>query len=185
FASFGTGSVAGSGSNTMGDDPAMGDPTGETKSAPDDVSYAEFQEIGGLQMANLVLPFLYLPAGTVLYNDNVVRLDFLDEQIQFALTSHMIVTLDDLSFASNQIECASLIDLILLDIFTVSFSTRTSNNRVQEGITLNLYSIFSLAFMNTCIGNQTTNCILAKGLAPWTHKVHNSILNYKRCKDDQ
>jgi hypothetical protein len=119
---------------------------------------------------------VYLPTGSVLFSNNRTTMDLRSPEPNFAISSQLIASLDDISYAGNQSECNSRIDIVLTDVFTIGNTVRTNDNRFQEGFTIALYSLLSIGIMmNTWIGNQATNCLTAVGIVKET-KGNNLVL---------
>jgi hypothetical protein len=108
---------------------------------------------------------VYLPTGNVLFGDNRTTLDLRSQEQDFAISSQLIFSLDDISYVGNQSECNSRIDMVLADVFTIGNTIRTNDNRFQEGLTIALFSLLSIGIlMNTWTGNQATHCLTAIGI---------------------
>lgn len=104
----------------------------------------------------------YLANGNVLFTDNQVTLDLFEAGTSLALSSTLILTLDDLAFHDNQLEANLADDFILVNALLFGLSARVSDNRFKEGIGNALLSALTAGlFMNTTAHNQGTHCILA------------------------
>lgn len=118
-----------------------------------------------------------LANGQVLFSDNQVNLDLLARGLSLALTSVLIVTLDDLACHDNQCEANLFDDFLIAHAIHVAFSQSTSGNRWKEGLFNALLSAFTLTFtMNTTTDNQGTHCIVVRG---WPSRIvddHNIVL---------
>ena len=136
----------------------------------------------------------YLPSGRVMFDDNQVTLDLRSLESTLAVSSQAIVSLDDISYNSNQSECtgffsaaAKTFDIVLTDAFLVAYSIRSNDNRFQEGFTLAFYSLVSLAYMNTALSNQSTYCLLTYGTLmphPALFNASNMVLDSTRCRGE-
>ena len=136
----------------------------------------------------------YLPSGRVMFDDNQVTLDLRGKESTLAISSQAILSLADISYNSNQSECtgffslsAKTFDVVLTDAFLVAYSIRSNDNRFQEGFTLAVYSLVSLAYMNTALSNQSTFCLLAYGTLmpnPALFNASNMVLGNTRCKQE-
>ncbi len=124
---------------------------------------------------------LYLPSGKILFDNNQVTLDMLTPGIQGAMSSQLLVSLDDVSYTGNQAECASFFDILYFDVGLVGATVRTCNNRFQEGFTLTPCSLFSYGVMNTVVGNQATHCLIPLGIPAFVQYSANSILVSVNC----
>ncbi|UOQ64805.1 DUF6519 domain-containing protein [Hymenobacter volaticus] len=132
-----------------------------------------------------------LPSGKTLFNDNQVVLDLRTLESEQCISAQMILTLDDISFTDNQVECAGFtallhnqspsIDMVLFNTFLFSVSTRCSNNRFTDGFSYTFFSLISFALMNTAIGNQATHCLI---VPYWSYrrKALNIELNVLTCE---
>jgi hypothetical protein len=112
---------------------------------------------------NVGRQLLYLPDGTVLFTNNQITLDLRTETIRLALSSILIASLDDVAFNSNQSNCNSFFDFVLIDTVLIAVTIRSNDNRFQEGLSITFYSLFSYSFMNTATGNQATHCLHVLG----------------------
>ena len=135
-------------------------------------------------LLGLIQRIVYLPSGTVLFANNVTTLDLRSKEIQFAFSSQMIASLDDIAYTSNQSECTSLIDFVYTDVALMGVSVRSNDNRFQEGLTVALNSLFSFGFMNMATTNQATNCIQTFGTPAFTINTGNTILYSEHCPGD-
>jgi len=138
--------------------------------------------------------FQYLPGGQVMFANNQVTLDLRSPEMSIAISSQAIVSLDDVAYNNNQAECTGFIsvrqqtlDIVLTDVFLAAYSVRSNDNRFQEGFTLALYSLISLGFMNTALGNQSSYCLLVYGSLsppPAIFNSSNMVLDSTRCRND-
>lgn len=120
---------------------------------------------------NALNKLLYWPSGEVLFSNNQTTLDLRHPDLNIALSSQLIVSLDDVAYNSNQSQCISLIDLVLTNTAIIAFSVRTNDNRFEDGQFLDLlrnnnstlFSLISIGIMNTAIGNLSTHCLLVLG----------------------
>ncbi len=119
---------------------------------------------------------LYLPSGNVLFSNNQTTLDLRAPEINFALSSQFIASLDDVSYVGNQSECTSLLDIVFANTVIYAVTVRTNDNRFQEGITKALYSLFSYGFMNTATTNQATHCLQVLGPLAYRVFAGNTVL---------
>lgn len=114
----------------------------------------------------------YYPCGNVMFNDNQTTIDLKGKEISFGITpdtfnyafsSQLIYSLDDVSFTGNQSDCNFFIDFLFTNTAILAASTRISNNRFKEGLILALFSLFSVALVNTTSFNQATHCLFSLG----------------------
>jgi hypothetical protein len=132
----------------------------------------------------------YLPSGKVMFDDNQTTLDMRAATNNIGLSSQLIASLDDISFNSNQSECAGFLstaqgntsfDIILINTVLFGASLRSNDNRFLDGFTLTIYSLLSYGLMNTATGNQSTHCIIALGALRAINS--NIVLLSGPCKD--
>ncbi|MCU0286945.1 MAG: hypothetical protein MUF15_11170, partial [Acidobacteria bacterium] len=108
---------------------------------------------------------LFLPTGSILFANNRVTMDLRSPGQEFLISSQCIASLDDIAYTGNQSECNTLFDAFQTNVFTIGNTIRTNDNRFQEGLTLALHSLLSIALMmNTWTGNQATHCLTAIGI---------------------
>jgi hypothetical protein len=125
---------------------------------------------------NTIRRILYLPSGNSLFNNNQTTLDLRTDEINFALSSILIASLDDISFGSNQSECTSLLDLLLTNTAIWGITIRANDNRLQEGLTVAPFSLFSLGLINTTTDNQATHCLIVLAIPFWRVENSNTVL---------
>ncbi len=162
-------------------------------------SMTEGMDFSGFNLVSL----FYLPSGQILFNDNRTTLDLRGPAMSVLLSSQTLISLDDISFANNQSEIASVLKFNLatggqvgavteMDIagnntMLVAFTVRATDNRFQDGLTQGIpqkgYSLFSTAMMNTTMGNQSTNCLLPLGPKKYNLKFGNAVIFDSRCRD--
>jgi hypothetical protein len=123
-----------------------------------------------------LLRVLYLPGGNVLFSNNLTTLDLRSPEINFALSSQFIASLDDVSYVGNQSECTSILDIVLANSIIYAVTVRTNDNRFQEGFTQTLWSLFSYGFMNTAATNQSTHCLHVLGTPAYRVFAGNTVL---------
>jgi len=111
------------------------------------------------------LSLQWLPAGNVLYTNNVTMLDLRSRQLSLAFCSQLIASLDDIAFNDNQSECASFAllreqdttpnegaassflaaDILVANTVLGAVTVRANSNRFQEGTTMGIRSLFNNA----------------------------------------
>jgi len=107
----------------------------------------------------------YLANGNVIFNDNQVVADLMELEVSRTMSSVLIISLDDISFADNQLDASFLIDLMISNAIVLGMSVRINDNRFKESLILALYSVISLGLLfNHTVDNQATHCVFAKGL---------------------
>ncbi|MCK5243486.1 right-handed parallel beta-helix repeat-containing protein [bacterium] len=159
-------------------------------------------DVSALNLAAL----LYLPSGQIMFNDNRTTLDLRSPAMSVLLSSQTMISLDDISFANNQSEIASVLkfdktntaageavsaitemDIAGNNTILMAFTVRATNNRFQDGLTQGIpqkgFSLFSYGMMNTTIGNQATNCLLPLGPAAFNLKLGNTVIFHQRCPE--
>ncbi len=124
----------------------------------------------------------YLANGNVMFNDNQVVGDLMELEVSATMSSVLIISLDDISFADNQLDASFLIDLMLSNAIVLGMSVRINDNRFKESLILALYSVISLGLLfNHTVDNQATHCIFAKGLLK-DRVRDNHILMVNQCE---
>jgi len=104
----------------------------------------------------------YLASGNVLFHDNQVVTDLTETAASFAISSVLIVSLDDVSVQDNQLDCDFLVDLLFTNLLAVGMTLRINNNRMKETLFITLYSSVGLGLIfNNTSDNQATHCILS------------------------
>ena len=104
----------------------------------------------------------YLASGNVTFNDNQVVTDLTETQVSFAVSSVLIVSLDDVTVQDNQLDCDFFLDLLFTNLLAVGMTVRINNNRMKESLFIALYSSVGLGLIfNNTSDNQATHCILS------------------------
>jgi hypothetical protein len=98
--------------------------------------------------------------GNILFNDNQVVLDALDQANTAAFSSIALLCLDDVSAHGNQSDCDLVADLVGANLIAWGWSVRCSDNRFKEGLINAFASALTLALMNTTTDNQGTHCFI-------------------------
>lgn len=133
--------------------------------SPTEPPVGDFESAVAAKTGPIIEMLVYLPTGNVLFANNRTTLDLRSQEQDFAISSQLIFSLDDISYVGNQSECNSRIDYVLADVFTIGNTIRTNDNRFQEGLTIALFSLLSIGLMmNTWTGNQATHCLTAVGI---------------------
>ena len=101
----------------------------------------------------------FLANGNILFNDNVCQLNLLETGVGFALSSLVLLSLDDVSFHDNQCDCDLLDDFVIVNAIVLSASLRVTGNRFKEGVFNAMYSAMTMAIMNSTVDNQSTHCL--------------------------
>jgi len=103
--------------------------------------------------------------GRVLFTDNQVALEVLEETRIQALASIGISSLDDVGFHDNQCRVELQEGLLLTNLWAFGVSLRVGDNRLSEGLPNALFSGVTHGLMNMTTHNQATHCLLIRG---WT-----------------
>lgn len=114
----------------------------------------------------------FLLGGNVLFAGNQCMLDLIDAELNVALTSVLIMTLDDVGFHDNQSDCNLLGDFLFFNVVLFGISVRMTDNRLKESVSFFSYrkdntfkfSALTLGLFNTTTDNQSTYCLLILGL---------------------
>ena len=104
--------------------------------------------------------------GKLLFTENQVTLDVIDEPTKVALSSVMALSLDDVGMVDNQCEVSSTNFFVASNAFVGGGSVRVADNRFSETWMRAFRSAVTVAGMNTTTDNQSTHCIKAKALLP-------------------
>src|SRR5262249_20882914 len=107
----------------------------------------------------------YLANGNVLFSNNQCTLNLMDTVREGALSSVLILSLDDISFHGNQCDCDLLLgDLIIVHAILFGISVRVTDNRFKEGILSAWLSAATFGILNVTTDNESTHCLLTLGL---------------------
>jgi hypothetical protein len=102
----------------------------------------------------------YFVGGNVVFSDNQVVYDALDQVYAYSLCSVFLATFDTVTIADNQIECDLALDFVLLDLFALGLSVQMSGNRLTEGVFNAYLSAVTLGVLMNATGpNVATHCI--------------------------
>jgi uncharacterized protein DUF6519 len=118
-----------------------------------------------------------LTGGDVLFHDNQIKLDLLEQTVVAVTSSILLVTFDDLSFDGNQCEVEQDRDLVATNLFALAWSLRASGNRFEESLIahngiVNGISALGIATLGTMTGNQASHCLfLAAALRVFTGNI--------------
>lgn len=103
----------------------------------------------------------YMANGNILLADNQIVTDLMEEEFSIAISSTLLLTLDDVEVVDNQFDCSFLIDLLFTNLLAVGMTVRINNNRLKETVVLSFFSSVALGFIfNNTSDNQCTHCIL-------------------------
>ncbi|MGB5641126.1 MAG: DUF6519 domain-containing protein [Sedimenticolaceae bacterium] len=104
----------------------------------------------------------YMANGNVSFTNNQVLTDLTETQVDFAISSTLIISLDDVTVQNNQFDCDYLIDLLFSNLIAVGMTVRIQDNRFKESLFVTLFSSigFGLIFNNTS-DNQATHCVIS------------------------
>jgi len=103
-------------------------------------------------------------SGKTLICENQITLDLIDQPLAFGLSSVVAFSLDDVGMTDNQLEITSTNVFFLVDALVAAFSVRLADNRLSETWFHAAFSALTLGLMNTTTDNQSTHCLLARGL---------------------
>jgi hypothetical protein len=82
--------------------------------------------------------------------------------VSFAISSVLIVSLDDVTVQDNQLDCDFYLDFLFTNLLAVGMTLRINNNRLKETLFVTLYSSVGLGLIfNNTSDNQATHCILS------------------------
>ncbi len=104
-----------------------------------------------------------LANGNVQFNDNQVVLDNLAPAVTLALSSVLLVSLDDVAMQDNQCDCDKFLDLVLIDALVLGFSVRVQGNRLKESFGTTFLSALTIGLFNDTSHNQGTHCFFVFG----------------------
>jgi hypothetical protein len=106
----------------------------------------------------------YLANGNVLFANNQVLLDLMDNVNELLLSSIMIVSLDDVGFHNNQCDCDLIPgDFVFSQAILFGMTLRVTNNRFKEGVLNAWLSAMTLGLLNMTTNNQSTHCLWIRG----------------------
>jgi hypothetical protein len=106
----------------------------------------------------------YLANGNVLFSNNQCTLNLMDQVAEGAISSVMILSLDDVSFHGNQCDCDLFFgDLIFTQAILFGISLRVTDNRFKEAIFGAWLSAVTLGMLNMTTDNQSTHCLMILG----------------------
>jgi hypothetical protein len=99
------------------------------------------------------------PRGSVLFNDNQVLFEPGARRGGLAISSVLIISLDDVAIENNQIALWSPTSLYLTDLLIAAGSLRITGNRLSETLTQCLLSAMGVGVLTTASHNQATHCL--------------------------
>jgi hypothetical protein len=103
----------------------------------------------------------YLANGNVLFTNNQVLSDLMEPGVAFAVSSVLIVSLDDVTIQDNQLDCDFLADVLFTNLLAAGMTLRINNNRFKETLFIALFSSVGLGLLfNNTSDNQATHCFL-------------------------
>jgi hypothetical protein len=90
-----------------------------------------------------------------------VLTDLAEAQVSFAISSVLIVSLDDVTVQDNQLDCDFLVDILFTNLIAVGMTLRINDNRFKETLFITLFSSIGLGLIfNNTSDNQATHCLL-------------------------
>lgn len=103
----------------------------------------------------------YMANGNVLFHGNQVVTDLTESAVAFAVSSVLLLSLDDVSVQDNQLDCDFFIDLLFTNLLAAGMSLRVNNNRFKESLIYAPFSSIGLGLLfNNTSHNQATHCLL-------------------------
>lgn len=114
--------------------------------------------------------------GTIQFSDNQVTLELLERGQALALSSVLIMTLDDVGLHDNQCYCDLTDDFVISNVIVLAATVRALGNRFAEGLFNALLSAITISFlMNMTAHNQATHCLVIRPLPPPTVDSPNMV----------
>jgi len=115
--------------------------------------------------------------GTVQFSDNQVTLSLLERTTSLALSSVLILTLDDVGFHDNQCLCDLTGSFVITNVILFGVTTRVMGNRFEEGLFNALLSGFTFGIWFNHTGhNQATHCLVVRPTGAGTVDHLNQVL---------
>ncbi|MCB1852636.1 MAG: hypothetical protein KDI83_17965 [Gammaproteobacteria bacterium] len=103
----------------------------------------------------------YLANGNLLFSGNQVLTDLMELELSYAVSSVLLLSLDDVSVQDNQFDCEFLIDLMVTNLICAGTTLRINNNRFKESLFYAPFSWIGLGLIfNNASDNQSTHCFL-------------------------
>ena len=103
----------------------------------------------------------YMANGNVMFSDNQVLTDLAAAEFDFAISTTLILTLDDVCVENNQFDADFLVDVLFTNLLAVGMTVRIQNNRFKETLFITLFSSVGLGLLfNNTSGNHATHCLL-------------------------
>lgn len=128
----------------------------------------------------------YMANGNVLFAGNQVFTDLIEAQVDYAVSSTLLVSLDDVTVQNNQFDCDFLADFLFSNLIAAGVTLRIQDNRFKESLFVTLYSSLGLGLLfNNTSDNQATHCIVSLEsplgawfplIAPDIEENHNQVL---------
>lgn len=129
------------------------------------------KQSGGLEKLRM-----YFASGDVLFANNQCTLDLFETGFTLAVSSVLILSLDDVGFHSNQCDASLADDFLFTQAFVMGLSVRASDNRFKEGVFNALFSAVTFGLFNTTTDNQSTHCLVVRGWPALTVDQFNTSL---------
>ncbi len=121
-------------------------------------------------LANLLLN------GNVLFANNQCVLDLFERGAEFAFSSILIASLDDVAFENNQCDAGLIDDIIISQSLVFGITMRMIGNRFKEGLVNALLSAITFGLLNDTSHNQATHCILPIAPNPANRVVTGNLI---------
>ena len=99
----------------------------------------------------------------MLFADNQVALLVQAEARAVALSSVLIVSLDDLSFHGNECDVQVASGGVATNLLALAVWARVTDNRLTEGLPNALFSGVTAGILNATAHNQTFHCLVIRG----------------------
>jgi len=80
-----------------------------------------------------------------------------------AVSSILLLSLDDIAMQDNQCDCDMVFDLVLINALVLGFSVRVQGNRLKESYFTTFLSAMTIGLFNDTSHNQGTHCFFHFG----------------------
>jgi hypothetical protein len=112
-----------------------------------------------------------IPRGNLLFNDNqclLVAAESASQDFLLALTSVLLLSLDDAGVEGNQFDVRLVNDRLLADVLAAGLTLRVGGNRFKEGIGQVILSAMTVGLMNITTHNEANHCVIVRGVPAFT-----------------
>jgi len=127
----------------------------------------------------LGLALALIPRGNLLFNDNQCLLlagDETSEDSLLALTSVLLLSLDDAGVEGNQFDVRLTNERVSANVLAAGLSLRVSDNRFKEGLGQVFLSGMTVGLMNVTTHNEANHCLIVRGPPALTIDEPNLVL---------